>query len=98
MPRHKREPGNGDHLQDYVTFDQNGQRLRTLTLGIPQSFYQALAQDLGRAGDQASDPEVDIFLRSVIRANIDHVIDANQPKLRIKKKKKFRLTVRRTRS
>jgi hypothetical protein len=66
-------------LQDYVTFDRNGQRLLTLTLAIPQAFYSALAQDLGRRGDLASDPEVLEYLREVIRQNLEHVIESNKP-------------------
>jgi hypothetical protein len=81
-------------LQDYVTFNGNGQRLRTLTFGIPKSFYVALAADLGRAADLASDTEVEEYIREVIKANIEHVIDANQPKpkprLTFKKKLKAR--------
>ena len=66
-------------LQDYVTFDKNGQRLKTFTFAIPEAFYRALAQDLGRSRDLASDPEVEEYLREVVRQNLDHVIESNLP-------------------
>ena len=82
-------------LQDYVTFDKNGQRLKTFTFSIPQAFYQALASDLGRKGDTASDPETEAYIREVVRANIEHVIEENRPKTRLRIPRRATFKIRR---
>lgn len=79
-------------LSSYVTFNQHGKRMMTLTFGIPRSFYQALAKELGYGeGRLASDPEVQDYLRDVVAQNIDHLVQSHEPKrptMKVKKRKR----------
>lgn len=65
--------------ENILGFNANNLRLRTITFGIPKSFYEALGTDLG-VTRMATDTEVEEYLRDVLKQNMDFIVEQHRPK------------------
>lgn len=64
----------------YMSFDGNRRRLMTVTFGVPEAMYRAMAVELHRPGDYATDAEIEEYLRDVLKQNIEFMVESHLPK------------------